>query len=227
MPAAPVLDRPRVDSAAAAGVTRLAAAGIVGYLLGTVPSADVAARLATGGSTDLRTEGSGNPGGLNAAKVLGARWGYGVMAADIVKGAAATGIGRRLAGAVGAHLGGTAAVVGHCHPVWNRFRGGKGVAASVGYCVVGFPAYFPLDLVVAAATAASPRWRQRAFAATAAASVSWVLAGIVWWRRGWANAWGPPATVALPIGAAVSSAVILGRFAAGAQRGDDPEVRAR
>src|SRR4051812_25152847 len=60
----------------------LAAAG--GYLAGTIPSADIASRLATGGSTDLRASGSGNPGAANAIKVLGARWGYGVMAADIV-----------------------------------------------------------------------------------------------------------------------------------------------
>ena len=119
---------------------RLAAAAVGGYLAGTLPSADIAARLATGGATDLREAGSGNPGAANAIGVLGAKWGYGVMAADIAKGAVACGVGRRVAGPTGAHVGGTAAVVGHCYPVWNGFRGGKGVAPSVGQCVATFPA---------------------------------------------------------------------------------------
>ena len=44
---------------------------LVGYLLGTIPSADIAARAA--GATDLRSSGSGNPGAANAIAVLGAK----------------------------------------------------------------------------------------------------------------------------------------------------------
>ena len=195
-------------------VGRLVVVAISGYLAGTLPSADLAARLATNGNIDLRRAGSGNPGGVNAGAVLGARWGYGVMAADIAKGAAACRIGGRLAGPAGAHLGGTAAVVGHCYPVWNGFRGGKGVACTVGQCLATFPAYFPIDLAVAAVTAAGP-WRQRAHAAAAAASATWVLAGLLWWRRGLPNAWGPEPGPHLPLAAAGSSAVVLYRFATG------------
>ncbi|MGQ0826674.1 MAG: glycerol-3-phosphate acyltransferase [Actinomycetota bacterium] len=188
------------------------AAAAVGYLLGTIPSADIAARLATGGHVDLRSSGSGNPGGANAKNVLGARWGYAVMAGDIGKGAFACVAGRALAGDVGAHIGGTASVIGHCFPVWSGFRGGKGVGCSVGQCAITFPAYFPIDLGVAAATAAGP-WRSRALAATATASATWVGAGYLWWRRGWTNLWGPRPSVALPLAAAASSAVILYKFA--------------
>lgn len=191
---------------------RLLAAAAAGYVVGTLPSADVAARIAAGGTGDLRTAGSGNPGAVNAMRVLGRRWGYAVMAADVAKGALACGAGRRLAGGDGAHLAGTAAVVGHCYPAWNGFRGGKGVAASAGQCLATFPAYTPIDLGVAAVTASSPRWRDRAFAATAVASACWVAGGLLWWRRGWPNAWGPPATGALPAAAAASSAVVLWRF---------------
>lgn len=193
---------------------RLAVAAAAGYVAGTLPSADLAARLAAGGDVDLRRAGSGNPGGANAVAVLGARWGYGVMAADIVKAAAACRAGNRVAGATGAHLAGTAAVIGHCFPVWNGFRGGKGVACSVGQCLATFPAYFPIDLGVAAVTAAGP-WRRRAFAATAVASTTWVLAGLLWWRRRLPNAWGPDPGPQLPMAAAASSAVVLYRFAAG------------
>jgi glycerol-3-phosphate acyltransferase PlsY len=195
----------------AGGVVR---AAVAGYALGTLPSADVAAVLARSETVELRTAGSGNPGGLNARDVLGARWGYAVMAADITKGVAACRIGRRLAGSAGEHVAGTAAVVGHCFPAWNGFRGGKGVACSVGQCLATFPAYFPVDLGVAAITAAGP-WRRRAFAATLVASMSWVGAGLVWWRRDLPNAWGPRPGPGLPLAAAASSAVIIQRFLAG------------
>ena len=76
---------------------RLVAATLCSYLLGSVQSADIAARLAArangSGPKDLRAHGTGNPGGLNAAKVLGTRWGVAVIAADIVKGAVASALG--------------------------------------------------------------------------------------------------------------------------------------
>lgn len=197
-----------------AGVATAAAAG---YAAGLVPSADVAARLASGGRVDLREHGSGNPGGANAAAVLGARWGYGVMAADIAKGAIAARVGRRLAGDTGQHVAAVAAVVGHCYPVTKQFRGGKGVGCSVGQCLATLPAYLPIDLAVATTVAAGP-WKQRAFAATVVSSAVWVGAATLWWRRGWPNAWGGTPTVGLPLAAAASSAVIFQRFWAGHRR---------
>jgi len=193
-------------------LTRTVGAAALGYLLGTVPCADVATRLATGGTVDLRTIGSGNPGAINASAVLGKRWGYSVLAADIAKGALACVAGRAVAGDAGMHVGGTASVIGHCFPVWNGFRGGKGVACSVGQVGMTFPAYFPIDLGIAALTGAGP-WRRRAFAATTIASAAWIAGGLVWWRRGWPNLWGPRPTGALPLAAAASSAVILYKFA--------------
>lgn len=193
--------------------TGLVAAAATGYAAGLVPSADVAAGLATGGGVDLRRHGSGNPGGANAAAVLGARWGYAVMAADITKGAVAARIGRRLAGDTGQHLAAVLSVVGHCHPVTNGFRGGKGVGCSVGQCLSTFPVYLPVDLAVAGVVAAGP-WKQRAYTATTVSSVAWVVAATLWWRQGWPNAWGGTPTAALPLAAAASTAVILQRFRA-------------
>ena len=191
-------------------LARLSGAAVAGYLVGTVPSADAVTRLAAPG-VDLRSAGTRNPGAANALVVLGKRWGYAILAADVAKGAAACGAGRRLGGGPGAHVAGTAAVVGHCFPVWNRFRGGKGVAVSVGQCLATFPVYLPLDLAVAGATVAG-RWRSRTFAATAVASSLWVAASVLWWRRGWPNGWGPRPTGALPAAAAATTAVILSRF---------------
>ena len=196
---------------------RVVTAGAVGYTAGLMPSADVATRLATRGQVDLRSTGSGNPGAANAGAVLGVRWGWAVMAADITKGAAAARLGRRLAGDTGQHLGAFAAVVGHCYPATHGFRGGKGVACSVGQCLATFPAYLPVDLGVAAAVAAGP-WKQRAFAATSAASAVWVVAATAWWRRGWPNGWGGRPTAGLPLAALASSAVITQRFVAAQAR---------
>lgn len=184
----------------------------VGYLLGATPVADLVARRLSGGSIDLRSAGSGNPGSANAAGVLGARAGAMVLVGDIGKGALASTLGRAVAGSLGAHIGGTAAVIGHCYPVWNGRTGGKGVAASVGQCLATFPAYFPIDIAVAVATAANPRWKHRAFAVTMVSSVCWVGGGVVWWRRGLGNLWGPRPSLGLPVASAISSLVIAKRF---------------
>ncbi|MGI8807817.1 MAG: glycerol-3-phosphate acyltransferase [Acidimicrobiales bacterium] len=185
------------------------ASAVTGYLIGTVPCADIAARLATGGATDLRDAGTGNPGAVNAMAVLGRSWGGAILAADAAKGALSCALGGRLAGPAGAHAAGTAALVGHCFPVWNGFRGGKGVAVSLGHCLATFPAYVPVDLGVAWGVG---KWTGRTFPGTTAASATWVLAGLLWWRKGWPTGWGPTATAALPISATASSAVITYKF---------------
>ncbi len=187
----------------------LLASAAAGYLIGTVPCADAAARLATGGSTDLRDRGTGNPGAVNAMAVLGTGWGGAILAADLAKGALACTAGRRLAGPAGAHAAGTACLVGHCFPVWNGFRGGKGVAVSLGHCAATFPAYLPIDLGVAWYVG---KRTGRTLPGTAAASATWVAAGLLWWRKGWPNGWGPAPSAALPVSAAASSAVIMYRF---------------
>ncbi|HSM65437.1 MAG TPA: glycerol-3-phosphate acyltransferase [Ilumatobacteraceae bacterium] len=192
----------------------------LGYVIGTFPTASIVARRVSGGTVDLRRSGSGNPGSANALGVLGAKAGAVVLVGDVGKGAAACVLGGLVGGPTGAHLAGTAAVAGHCYPVWNGFAGGKGVATSVGQCLATLPAYFPIDAAVAVATASSSRWRQRAFAATVVSSTCWVLGSILWWRRRWPNPWGPPATGALPIATAASTSMILQRFVAAQRRAD-------
>jgi glycerol-3-phosphate acyltransferase PlsY len=212
--AARPLDRrpsPSPGTVGAVGATRTLAAVAAGYLLGTIPSADVAARLATHGAVDLRQAGSGSPGGANAYKVLGPAWGYGVMAADIGKGTAAGFLGRWIGGSSGSNAAAAAAVVGHCFPVWSRFAGGKGVATSVGQCFTTFPAWFPVDIGVAIMFSGR-RFKARARTATLVSSSLWVAAAWVWWRRRWPNFWGGIPTSALPLATAVSSAVIAHRF---------------
>ena len=136
-------------------ITAPVVATAAGYLAGSIPSADIANRLARSGVGDVRTAGSGNPGALNTATVLGTGWGVAVLIADMAKGAAAGVLGRAIAGPVGAYAAATASIAGHIAPVWSGGRGGKGVATSAGACIAVFPAYFPIDAAVAASAAVS------------------------------------------------------------------------
>jgi glycerol-3-phosphate acyltransferase PlsY len=204
------------------GALRLLTAALGGYLLGTVPSADVACRLAGRPYAGLRASGTGNPGGVNARRVLGRRMGTAVITADIVKGIAACSWGRRRAGDVGAHVAGVAAVAGHCYPVWSRFRGGKGVATSFGQCLYTFPAYAPLDVAVATGVARVPGLRRPALVSVAVSSVTWLAASVVWWRRGLPNLWGLRPTAALPLANAATVLVLASR-AGPLLRGQEPD----
>jgi acyl phosphate:glycerol-3-phosphate acyltransferase len=189
-------------------------AGLAGYLAGTFPTADMVSRYAVRRNgekaVDLRAAGTGNPGTLNAAKVLGWRWGAVVLAGDLVKGALASVAGRAVGGDNGAYAAGSGAVIGHCAPVWNGFRGGKGVATSAGTSLVCFPVYVPIDISLAAGTLTLSRGR--AEWATYLASAVFVMAAAYWWLRGKGNAWGPKPTAGLPLYALSTSAIIAYRF---------------
>lgn len=202
-------------------------AAACGYALGSVPSGDVASKVVGRGRVDLRRQGSGNPGALNVGRLLGRRVGRAVLAADVLKGAAACAVGRRLAGDVGAHVGGVSAVAGHCYPVWTGFRGGKGVAASIGQCLATFPAYAPLDVAVALAVARIPGLARPAFVSVGTASFAWVAAGYVWWKRDLPNLWGPRPTIALPLANAATVLVILPRALGILLRGEPDEFALR
>ena len=85
------------------------------------------------------TQGSGNPGASNVARVLGTRWGALVFLLDALKGAAPALIGLALDTRPGAYVMVSAAVLGHMFPATRRFRGGKGVATMGGAMMVLHP----------------------------------------------------------------------------------------
>jgi acyl phosphate:glycerol-3-phosphate acyltransferase len=88
---------------------------------------------------DILTQGSGNPGASNVARVLGTRWGALVFLLDALKGAAPALVGLALDTRTGAYVLVTAAVLGHMFPATRRFRGGKGVATMGGAMMVLHP----------------------------------------------------------------------------------------
>ncbi len=184
------------------------AAALAGYAVGLIPTAAAVARVASRGEVDLRRAGSGNPGGMNALKLLGRRAGLAVMGGDILKGFAACAVGRAVAGDDGAHAAGVGAVAGHCYPVTHRFRGGKGVATSFGQCLATFPAFAPLDAAAAVYVARIPGLRRPALASVAASGSAWLLASVLWWRQRLPNLWGPKPTAVLPLANAATIALI-------------------
>jgi glycerol-3-phosphate acyltransferase PlsY len=207
-------------------LVRLGLAATLGYLLGTVPSADIASRIASGGRVDLRRSGSRNPGAVNASRLLGMTAGRAVVVADVAKGFAGCACGNAVAGHAGAHVAGVAAVVGHCYPPRNGFQGGKGVATSFGQCLYTFPAAAPVDIAVAMGVARLPGLRQPALVSTTVASSVWLLLSVVWWRRRLPNSWGPPATGVLPLANAVTVTVVASRFARALRLGHRDDLEA-
>ncbi len=115
-----------------------AAVALVSYLLGSVPAGYIAGRIA---GIDIRHAGSGNIGATNVTRVLGKRYGYPVFIVDFLKGLMAVSMSiliEKRAQPVSAptELFGIVAaiscVIGHAFPVWLSFKGGKGVATSMG-----------------------------------------------------------------------------------------------
>jgi glycerol-3-phosphate acyltransferase PlsY len=186
-------------------LTRSLLAVCTGYLLGSIPSADAAGKIV---GVSVRAAGTGNPGAINASVLLGKRWGTAVAAVDIAKGAAAGIVGKRVSDRA-AYAAATASVVGHVFPIWSGFQGGKGVATSYGAVLGVFPAYAAPDLLVAAAAA---RTANHPRVANDISSVVWTAAALLWWRKSWPNLWGPAPSVALPLHAAATSALIAWRF---------------
>lgn len=122
---------------------------IFAYLLGSVPFGLLIARVH---GIDLRTVGSGNIGATNVSRALGRKWAYVCFVLDVLKGLIPMLLARWL-GIVSDEpgtrelfvwlLAGCAAVCGHIFPIYLKFKGGKGVATSLGV-VLGVWPYFTL-----------------------------------------------------------------------------------
>ena len=127
-------------------------ASVIGYLIGSIPFAYIIGKVFY--HTDVRQHGSGNPGGSNTGRVLGKKAGLAVMALDLLKATLAVFLASRLSDHPWAiSLAALTAAIGHCYPVFLRFRGGKAVAALYGFLfalwvVAGYtPLVFFLPLV--------------------------------------------------------------------------------
>lgn len=105
---------------------------VIGYLLGSIPFALVIGKVFY--KTDVREHGSKNLGGGNTGRVLGKKAGLSVMTMDVLKVSFVVFLATRLSnGEVGIALGGLSAAIGHCYPIFAKFKGGKAVATMYGF----------------------------------------------------------------------------------------------
>src|SRR3984893_13794048 len=115
---------------------------ILCYLIGSFPSGYLVGKSQ---GIDIRQHGSRNIGATNVLRVMGKKWGYLVFLCDSLKGFLAVKLGVLLAAGTGADatlagvVGGICCIVGHNYTVWLGFKGGKGIATSIGVLLAIVP----------------------------------------------------------------------------------------
>ena len=109
---------------------------VVAYLLGNISTSYIVAKRLAG--VDIRTQGSGNAGSTNVLRTMGKKAGALTFGGDVLKGVVAVGFARILAyymkadQVTCAYIAVVAVVIGHNWPAFLGFKGGKGVATSLG-----------------------------------------------------------------------------------------------
>jgi glycerol-3-phosphate acyltransferase PlsY len=156
---------------------------LLGYLIGTIPSADAVGRLR---GHDLRSSGSGNPGTANALRVGGAGTAALVLLLDLTKGATAALAGGSIGGDAGAAAAGVAAVAGQILNPWFGFRGGKGLGVAAGMTLV----IWPLGALVVVPIAAVAARLLRSAGGALVGLAAYAIAAITWASNDLPAAWG-------------------------------------
>jgi glycerol-3-phosphate acyltransferase PlsY len=197
------------------------AALLVGYAIGTIPSADAIGRLR---GHDLRAAGSGNPGTANALRVGGPVTAALVLVLDLAKGAAAALAGGALAGDAGAVAAGVAAVTGQIFNPWFGFKGGKGLGVAAGMTLV----VWPTGLIVVVPLTALGAKLLRSSGGALVGIAAYLGGAISWAANDWPNWWGVATDDRLVWGAILLAVLIapkfvsdIGRPRPGPLRGDD------
>jgi glycerol-3-phosphate acyltransferase PlsY len=103
---------------------------VIAYLLGNFATSYLVSKAAA--KIDIRKYGSGNAGSTNVLRVLGAKPAAIAFLGDVLKGTVAVLIGRYLGGSYGELIAGIFVILGHDWPIVLNFKGGKGVATTIG-----------------------------------------------------------------------------------------------
>jgi glycerol-3-phosphate acyltransferase PlsY len=119
---------------------------VIPYLIGSVPFGVVVTRL--GGAGDVRAIGSGNIGATNVLRTGRKGLALATLVLDLLKGALPVWLAQRYLGSDMAVVAGLGAVVGHCFPIWLRFKGGKGVATAAGVVIVLTPVVAAIAIAI-------------------------------------------------------------------------------
>jgi glycerol-3-phosphate acyltransferase PlsY len=195
----------------------LIAIPILAYLLGSIPFGLLLTKLFGGG--DVRQAGSGNIGATNVARVAGPLPGILTLLLDAAKGAAAVWLAARFSNdsATWMVIAALAALIGHCFPVWLKFRGGKGVATAAGVFLMLSPLALLGSVIVFVLVVAF--WRYVSLGSIAAAAAMPLLIYLLWAPRH-----APP--LAVTFGALAAAVLIIYKHDANIQRlveGEEPK----
>lgn len=153
----------------------------LGYLVGSVPFGVVVARVM--GLGNLREIGSGNIGATNVLRTGSKPAAAATLVLDAAKGAIVLLLARALAGEDAAQVAALAAMVGHCYPVWLKFKGGKGVATFLGILLA---LAWPVGLVCCAIwLAAAAIWRMSSVGGMLSAAASSILIVVMGYGTGY------------------------------------------
>ena len=151
---------------------------LASYLLGSIPFGFLLAKIF--GHTDVRSAGSGNIGATNVLRVAGPAAGILTLILDAGKGWLAVWLTSRIMHGSSSMMiaAGFFVLIGHCFPVWLRFRGGKGVATAAGV----FGALCPEALLAALMLFALVLWYSRyvSLGSLAAAASIPLLVYLLW-----------------------------------------------
>jgi glycerol-3-phosphate acyltransferase PlsY len=109
---------------------------IASYLLGSIPFGKIAGNFY---GVDIQKKGSGNIGFANVRRVLGWKAGLAVLAGDILKGFIPVVIAAHYLSVNQTMIVAALALIGHLFPVWLKFKGGKGVATTIGIALAISP----------------------------------------------------------------------------------------
>ena len=173
---------------------------LVSYLLGSIPFGVILAKFL--GGVDVRKAGSGNIGATNVARVAGPAAGVLTLLLDVAKGWFAVWLAARLMHGETGFLvaAGFFALLGHCFPLWLRFRGGKGVATAAG----AFAALCPEAMIAALILFALVVWFWRYVSLGSLAAAATIPLFVYFL---WAPHFAPPNMVTL--GSLAISAVVI------------------
>ncbi|WP_299025014.1 glycerol-3-phosphate 1-O-acyltransferase PlsY [uncultured Sulfitobacter sp.] len=154
---------------------------MLGYLIGSIPFGVVVARVM--GLGNLREIGSGNIGATNVLRTGSKPAAAATLVLDAAKGAVALLVARALAGEDAAQLAALAAMIGHCYPVWLKFKGGKGVATFIGIMLA---LAWPVGIAVCAAwLVGAALTRQSSMGGMIAAAASSILVVLMGYGSGY------------------------------------------
>ena len=173
-----------------------------GYFIGSLNAAIIVSRSKY--NSDIRTHGSGNAGMTNMFRTFGKTGGFLTLAGDLAKTALPVLLGYLFYGYKGSYIAGLFVVIGHCFPIYYKFKGGKGVLAAAVMMLLCDPLVFLLLIVVFAIILIGTRFVSMSSVVSAMMMPLFIRAVYAW-----AYGDGASAGIRIPIAMAITLIIVF------------------